>query len=90
MKKICSNLKIAESRNLFSRSFSSDTHPEKKTSEWRKAIKCVDIYSVDKKASALPAQQRQSSLLRVYEMIRPTGFLRPRMYGLPKTHKKDV
>ena len=26
----------------------------------------------------------------VYEAIRPTGSLRPRMYGLPKTHKKDV
>ena len=26
----------------------------------------------------------------VYEAIRPTGSLRPRMYGLPKTHKKDI
>jgi len=26
----------------------------------------------------------------VYEIIRPTGFLRSRMYGLPKTHKKDI
>jgi len=33
------NLKIAESRYSFSRSFSSDVH-RKKTSEWRKAIKC--------------------------------------------------
>jgi len=35
-------LKVACS---FSRSYSSDTHREK-TSEWRKANKCVDIYSV--------------------------------------------
>jgi len=27
---------------------------------------------------------------RVYKMIRPTGFLRPRMYGLLKTHKKGI
>ena len=26
----------------------------------------------------------------VYDAIRPTGSQRPRMYGLPKTHKKDV
>ena len=26
----------------------------------------------------------------VYDLIRPTGSQRPRMYGLPKTHKKDV
>ena len=26
----------------------------------------------------------------VYEVIRPTGSQRPRMYGLPKIHKKDV
>ena len=26
----------------------------------------------------------------VYEAIRPTGSQRPRMYGLPKIHKKDV
>ena len=26
----------------------------------------------------------------VYEHIRPSGSQRPRMYGLPKTHKKDV
>ena len=26
----------------------------------------------------------------VYEAIRPTGSLRPRMYGLPKTHKEDI
>ena len=25
-----------------------------------------------------------------YEAIRPTGSLRQRMYGLPKTHKKDI
>ena len=25
-----------------------------------------------------------------YKAIRPTGSQRPRMYGLPKTHKKDV
>jgi len=29
-------------------------------------------------------------LPRVYEMIRPTGSLRPRMFGLPKTHKKGI
>ena len=27
---------------------------------------------------------------QVYEAIRPTGSQRPRMYGLPKIHKKDV
>jgi len=27
---------------------------------------------------------------RVYEIIRPTGSLRPRMYGLLKTHKKNI
>ena len=26
----------------------------------------------------------------VYDLIRPNGSQRPRMYGLPKTHKKDV
>ena len=26
----------------------------------------------------------------VYEHIRPSGWQRPRIYGLPKTHKKDV
>ena len=26
----------------------------------------------------------------VYKKIRPTGSLRPRLYGLPKVHKKDV
>ena len=26
----------------------------------------------------------------VYEVIRPTGSQRPRMYGLPKIHKQDV
>ena len=26
----------------------------------------------------------------LYDLIRPTGSQRPRMYGLPKTHKKDV
>ena len=26
----------------------------------------------------------------IYESIRPSGSQRPRMYGLPKTHKKDV
>ena len=26
----------------------------------------------------------------VYKEIRPTGSLRPRLYGLPKVHKKDV
>ena len=26
----------------------------------------------------------------LYDLIRPTGSLRPRMYGLPKTYKKDV
>ena len=25
----------------------------------------------------------------VYKKIRPTGSLRPRLYGLPKVHKKD-
>ena len=37
-------------------------------------------------------QLRKESLIfkQVYEAIRPTGFQRPRMYGLPKIHKKDV
>ena len=26
----------------------------------------------------------------VYKEIRPTGSLRPRLYGLPKVHKKEV
>ena len=26
----------------------------------------------------------------VYKVIRPTGSQRPRMYGLPKMHKRDV
>ena len=26
----------------------------------------------------------------LYDLIRPTGSQRPRMYSLPKTHKKDV
>ena len=26
----------------------------------------------------------------VYDMIRPTGSQRPRMYGLPKTHKENI
>ena len=29
-------------------------------------------------------------LANLYILIRPTGSQRPRMYGLPKTHKKDV
>ena len=26
----------------------------------------------------------------VYDRVRPTGSQRPRMYGLPKTHKEDI
>ena len=35
-----------------------------------------------KKKNLIPA--------RVYEAIRPTGSQLPRMYGFPKTHKKNV
>ena len=37
-------------------------------------------------------QLKKESLISqsVYEAIRPTGSQRPRMYGLPKVHKKDV
>ena len=37
-------------------------------------------------------QVRKECLIskQVYEAIRPTGSQRPRMYGLPKIHKKDV
>ena len=37
-------------------------------------------------------QLRKESLIskQVYEAIRPNGSQRPRMYGLPKIHKKDV
>ena len=37
-------------------------------------------------------QLRKECLIskQVYEAIRPTGSQRPRMYGLPKIHKKDV
>ena len=27
---------------------------------------------------------------RIYDAIRPTGLQRPRMYGLPKTHKEGT
>ena len=37
-------------------------------------------------------QLRKESLIskQVYEAIFPAGSQRPRMYGLPKIHKKDV
>ena len=38
----------------------------------------------------LELKKRNVIPTRVYKAIRPTGSQRPRMYGLPKMHKKDV
>ena len=38
----------------------------------------------------LELKKKNLILVRVYEAIRPMGSQRPRMYGLPKTHKNDV
>ena len=51
-----------------------------------------DTAKIESRIQRRLLQLKKDNLIsqNVYDAIRPTGSQRPRMYGLPKTHKKDV
>jgi len=63
--------------------------------------KCLNKGGVDVHSNTTKSEQKVQKLLLdlvqqtilardVYDRVRPTGSQRPRMYGLPKTHKENI